>query len=86
MVAPATDLALLLAQATTLSDLAPYVAVIVAGFLIGAWGQSARVPLAVAIGIGLIMLAIALFVLDNDSGSTGVPGLPGGSLPLGVHP
>jgi hypothetical protein len=45
------------------------------GFVLGAWGQSAKVPLAVALGIILILLAAALFVLGNDSGSSGVPNI-----------
>jgi len=48
-----------------------------AGFLIGAWGQSARFPIAVIAGILLVLLAVAGFVIDNSSGSTGIPGLPG---------
>ena len=65
--------ALLLAVAQSLSDLGPYILVMAVGFLIGAWGQSAKVPLAVALGILLILLAAALFVVSNDSGSSGVP-------------
>ena len=38
------------ARPATLSDLAPYLAVLAAGFLIGAWGQSAKVPVAVIAG------------------------------------
>jgi hypothetical protein len=65
---------LVLALAQTLSDLGPYLVVMAVGFLVGAWGQSAKVPLAVALGILMILLAAALFVLGNDSGSSGVPG------------
>ena len=71
MLAP---LAPVLAVAKTLSDLAPFILLMSAGFLVGAWGQAAKVPLAVAIGIVLILLAAALFVLGNNSGSSGLPG------------
>ena len=69
--------AVLSAAATTISDLVPYLVVMGAGFLLGAWGQSARVPIAVIAGILLILIAVAGFVIDNSSGSTGIPGLPG---------
>jgi peptidoglycan/LPS O-acetylase OafA/YrhL len=62
-----------LAQATTFSDLMPYLAVMALGFLVGAWGGQMRSPLAIAIGITLIMLAVALFVLANSSGDSGLP-------------
>lgn len=65
------------AAATTISDLVPYLVVMGTGFLLGAWGQSARVPIAVIAGILLILVAVAGFVIDNSSGSTGIPGLPG---------
>jgi hypothetical protein len=64
----------IVAQATTLSDLAPYVAILVAGFALGAWGQAAKVPLAVAAGIALVILAVILFQLDVSD----FPGLPSG--------
>jgi hypothetical protein len=62
------------AQLETLSDLAPYVAILVAGFAIGAWGQAAKVPLAIAIGILLIMVAVVLFQLRVSD----FPDLPSG--------
>ena len=68
---------MLIAAATTLSDMVPYLVVMGAGFLVGAWGQSARVPLAVVAGILLILIAVAGFILDNSSGSTGIPGFSG---------
>ena len=69
----------LLAIARNLSDLAPYVGVLALGFLIGAWGQSARVPTATLIGLLLIMLAVGAFILEHASGGgSGVPGVPGG--------
>ena len=65
------------AAATTLSELTPYLVVLGAGFLVGAWGQSARFPLAVVAGILLILIAVLGFILDNSSGSTGIPGFSG---------
>jgi hypothetical protein len=63
----------LLAASKTLSDLAPFVIVMVAGFLVGAWGQSARLPVAVLAGIILIMLAIGGFLIENSSGPDQAP-------------
>ena len=68
---------MLTAAATTISALVPYLLVMAAGFLVGAWGQSARSPLAVIAGILLILFAVAGFILDNSSGSTGIPGFSG---------
>ena len=49
------------------------------GFLIGAWGQSARVPDGDLIGLLLILLAVGAFILEHASGgSSGVPGVPAG--------
>jgi hypothetical protein len=64
---------MILGIAQTTSDLVPYVALLVVGFLVGAWGQSAKFPIAVAIGLLLIMAAVGGFILDNDSGSCGIP-------------
>ena len=66
--------AVLPAVARTTGDLVPYLIVIGTGFLLGAWGQSARVPVAVAGGILLILIGTGGFLLDNDSGGGGVPG------------
>jgi len=52
----------------TFSELAPFLAVMASGFLLGAWGQAARVPLAVLCGILLILLAIGGFFVENGSG------------------
>jgi hypothetical protein len=71
---PATEL---LAVARTASDLVPYLVVIGLGFLVGAWGQSARVPVAVIAGILLILIGTGGFLLDNNSGGGGIPGIPG---------
>jgi hypothetical protein len=58
----------------TLSDLAPYLGLFALGFLIAAWGQSAKVPLAVAIGIVLIIGAILLFQFEaNDFSGSNSP-------------
>jgi hypothetical protein len=66
---------LLLAELRTLSDLAPYLGLLAFGFLLGAWGGSARSPLAVAFAIALIVLAIVLFQLQvNDLPDNPPPG------------
>ena len=44
-----------------------------AGFLIGAWGQSAKLPIAVLAGIVLVMLAIGGFLIENGSGPNQAP-------------
>jgi hypothetical protein len=62
-----------LAASKTLSDLAPFLVVLAAGFLIGAWGQSAKLPIAVLAGIVLIMLAIGGFLIENSSGPNQAP-------------
>jgi hypothetical protein len=59
-----------LGASKTISDLAPYLIVMVTGFLVGAWGQSARAPIAVVAGILLIIFAIAGFFVENGSGPT----------------
>jgi uncharacterized membrane protein len=67
-----------LAIARNASELAPYLAVMGLGFLVGAWGQSAKVPVAVIAGLLMILLAVGAFILDHSSGSgSGVPGIPG---------
>jgi hypothetical protein len=74
MMRAAMDATLPIAALETLSDLAPFLALLVAGFLIAAWGQSAKLPLAVAIGIVLIVGAVLLFQLEaNDFSDTGPP-------------
>jgi hypothetical protein len=50
-----------LAALETLSDLAPYVALFGVGFLVAAWGQAAKAPLVVVLGITIIVAAILLF-------------------------
>jgi hypothetical protein len=67
------SLTMLLGIAQTTSGLAPYLAVLALGFLVGAWGQSAKIPVAVAIGLLLIMVAVGGFILDNNSGNCGIP-------------
>ena len=48
------------------------------GFIVGAWGQSARMPILVIAGILLILFAVGGFVIDNSTGGSGIPGLGGG--------
>ena len=62
------ELAFLAGASETFSDLAPFLVVLAAGFLVGAWGQSARVPVAVIAGILLVILAIGGFFIENSSG------------------
>ena len=57
----------------TASDLIPFIVVMEAGFLVGAWGQSARFPIAVIAGILLVMLAIGGFMIENGSGPDQAP-------------
>ena len=64
MLEPFGDTMLVLAEVRTLSHLAPYLGILALGFLVGAWGSSARSPFAIAFGIALIMLAIVLFQLE----------------------
>ena len=64
---------LLAGASNTVSDLLPYLVVMVAGFLVGAWGQSARLPIAVMAGILLIVLAIGGFFVENGSGPSQAP-------------
>ena len=68
----------LLAIARSASDLAPYVAVLALGFLVGAWGQSLKAPWLTLAGIVLILLAAGAFVIGHSSGNgSGAPGIPG---------
>jgi hypothetical protein len=67
-----------LAIARNASELAPYIAVLALGFLVGWWGQSLRAPWLTLTGIILILLAAGAFVIVHSSGSGGgVPGIPG---------
>lgn len=72
--APVPDL---IAVARTTSDLLPYLVVVGLGFLIGAWGQSAKVPVAVIIGLVMIVIGVGAFIAHNNSGGSGIPGIPG---------
>jgi hypothetical protein len=68
----------LLAVARTISDLAPYIIVVGLGFLVGAWGQSAKIPVVTIAGLLMILLAVGAFLLENTSGgSSGIPGISG---------
>jgi hypothetical protein len=63
-----------LAALETLSDLAPYVALLAAGFLVAAWGSASKSSLAVALGILLIVAAVLLFQLEaNDFSGSNSP-------------
>jgi hypothetical protein len=73
MIGRMPSLTMLTGVAQTTSDLLPYLGLLALGFLVGAWGQSARFPIAVAIGLLLIMVAVGGFILDNNSGSCGIP-------------
>lgn len=58
----------LLAASNSVSDLTPFLLVMVVGFLVGAWGQASRSPIAVVAGMLLILFAVAGFLLANSSG------------------
>ena len=60
--------AVLTAATNTVSDLLPFLVVMVFGFLVGAWGQASRSAIAVIAGMALIILAIAGFLGANGSG------------------
>jgi hypothetical protein len=65
---------LTLASINSVSDLTPFIALLVAGFLVGAWGTSAKVPLAVVIGIVMIIAAVLLLQQhQNDFGGLPPP-------------
>jgi hypothetical protein len=59
---------LLLAAANSLDDLLPFLAVMIMGFLVGAWGQASRSVIAVIAGMFLILIAVAGFLADNGAG------------------
>ena len=66
MFALADALSVPLAALSTVSDLAPYLALMGAGFLVAAWGQAAKFPIAVAIGILIIIGSILLFQFEAN--------------------
>ena len=67
-----------LAIATNASQLAPYIAVLALGFLVGYWGKALDAPWLTLTGIVLILLAAGAFVIVHSSGNgSGVPGIPG---------
>jgi hypothetical protein len=66
MSALADALSVPLAALSTVSDLAPYLALMGAGFLVAAWGQAAKFPIAVAIGILIIIASILLFQFEAN--------------------
>lgn len=61
-------LAMLVAAANSLQDLLPFLIVMITGFLVGAWGQASRSPIAIVAGMALIMLAVGGFLADNGDG------------------
>jgi hypothetical protein len=64
---------LLIAASKDAGDLLPFLVVMIVGFLIGAWGQSAKLPIAIIAGIALIMLAVGGFFIENGSGPDQTP-------------
>jgi len=65
---------LTLAALRTMSDLAPYLALFALGFLVAMWGRSARFPVAVAIGILMIIASVLLFQFEaNDFSGSNSP-------------
>jgi hypothetical protein len=58
----------LVAAANSIEDLLPFLIVMIAGFLVGAWGQASRSVIAVIAGMLLILIAIGGFLADNGSG------------------
>ena len=60
--------AALTAATNTMSDLLPFLVVMVVGFLVGAWGQASRSAIAVIAGMTLIVIAVAGFLAANGSG------------------
>jgi hypothetical protein len=63
----------LIAASKDAGDLLPFLVVMVAGFLVGAWGQSAKMPIAILAGIALILLAVGGFFIENSSGPDQTP-------------
>ena len=63
-----TGLSALLAAANSIDDLLPFLAVMIFGFLVGAWGQASRSAIAVIAGMFLILIAVAGFLADNGAG------------------
>ena len=68
VVAEALTSQLVIAAANSLSDLLPFLIVMMTGFLVGAWGQASRSSIAVVAGMVLILLAVAGFLGDNGDG------------------
>ena len=59
----------LLADVDSISELAPYLGIVAVGFLVGAWGTSAKSALAVVLGILMIAAGVFLFQQrDEDFG------------------
>lgn len=49
---------------TTVGDLVPYLVVLGAGFLVGAWGNSAKSPIVTLAGLLLVLAAILGFIIE----------------------
>jgi hypothetical protein len=49
---------------TTVGDLVPYLVVLGAGFLVGAWGNSAKSPIVTLAGLLLVLAAIVGFIIE----------------------
>ncbi len=58
----------LVAATNTISELLPYLVVMVTGFLVGGWGQASRSPIAVIAGMTLIVVSVIGFLGANGSG------------------
>ena len=64
----ATLSAVLIGAANSIQDLLPFLVVMITGFLVGAWGQASRSPIAIVAGMALILLAVGGFLADNGDG------------------
>ena len=68
MLSPIEAQLALTAATNTMSDLLPFLVVMIFGFLVGAWGQASRSAIAVIAGMALIIIAVAGFLAANGSG------------------
>lgn len=49
---------------TTVGDLVPYLVVLGAGFLVGAWGNSLKSVIVTVAGLALVLIAIIGFLIE----------------------